>query len=79
LKNQPAGDISLNIFRLARLPIYSNCTRTIQELFINYKQNTHTHILIYIYKAHYTIHYNHYITLYYFIMEKCVETNRQAM
>lgn len=47
LKNQPDADISLNIFRLARLPIYSNCTRTIQELFIHFKQN-----IIYTYTIH---------------------------
>jgi len=56
LKNQTAGDISLNIFRLARLPIYSNCTRTIQELFIHYKQNIiytnaiHAYLILFYYR-----------------------------
>lgn len=63
MKNQPAGDISLNIFQLACLPIYSNCTRTIQELFINYKQNTHTYTYIY-----YTLYYIHYNLLPYIIL-----------
>lgn len=58
LKNQPAGDISLNIFRLARLPIYSNCTRTIQKLFIHYKQN-----IIYTIYKHYTRTLLHYTIL----------------